>query len=447
MIYFSQRGDVIMFRKLTVILLSTLIVVAVPINLYAIRFVAAFGSFFGEVVHVDDERIYVETCPEHWNVGTIVFTTDGGTYFVGQRPRVGDFVVGHFPNSGQTAFTPIEAHILDMRPRPQGASGEYIIDTEFRTTAFRNANQVEHGALQHGIFHVDFNYDFSERFDVGDTIRGYAGWPWFGERLFDIPTYPATLIVNGDYNVVVGNFDGNHVISHIGDRGIALNIDSDTIVVTSQGTRFRGDLDGAVIAAVLDEPVEGLMRVATPNKIIVLLPRQGSVVVAGDIRIVDSFTVPQEAANNPVLFSLYARARRAGASSSELDQLLQEFASNHVNVTIHGQLVHFDGEGPVNVGGRTLVPVRRVFETLGFNVEWDYTTQRVTLTRAHDEIIVTIGFNIFTVNDNIFRLDVPAMIIEDRTKLPIRALLESMGYFVDWDEDSRVVLVGYPNAL
>jgi len=444
-----------MFKKLTVMLLSVLIVVAVPINLYALRFAAAFNSYHGEVVHVNGERIYVEACPLHWNVGTIVFTTDGSTYFVEQRPRVGDLIVGYFQNSGQTTFTPIEALILDMTPHSQGVNGEYVIDTQFRTTIFGDMNDFEsheieewfgYRPLQYGTFYVDFNSDFAERFEVGDTIRGYIGWPWLGGSLFELPTYPAALIINGNYNVVVGNFDDNHIISHIGDRGIALNIDSNTIIVTSHGTRFRGELNGTVIAAVLNEPLDGMLRVATPNKIIVLLSAQESVDFEG-IQVTYSFTIPQEVMNNPVLLSLHSRMRHAGATSQELNQMLQEFESNHVNVTIHNQLVFFDGEGPVNVGGRTLVPVRRVFETLGFYVEWDYTTQRVMLTRAHDEIIVTIGSSIFTVNDDNFELDVPAMLIENRTMLPIRALLESLGYFVDWCEDARVVLVSYRNAL
>ena len=41
-----------------------------------------------------------------------------------------------------------------------------------------------------------------------------------------------------------------------------------------------------------------------------------------------------------------------------------------ISVTIDGERVHFPGQQPVIVDGRTLVPVRGVFEQLGFEVNW-----------------------------------------------------------------------------
>ncbi|MDR2182676.1 MAG: copper amine oxidase N-terminal domain-containing protein, partial [Clostridiales bacterium] len=44
---------------------------------------------------------------------------------------------------------------------------------------------------------------------------------------------------------------------------------------------------------------------------------------------------------------------------------------NTISVAIEGVAVDFDGQGPVIVDDRTLVPVRGVFEQLGFEVDWD----------------------------------------------------------------------------
>ena len=43
----------------------------------------------------------------------------------------------------------------------------------------------------------------------------------------------------------------------------------------------------------------------------------------------------------------------------------------HIRVLIDGVEAKFTDQQPVIVNGRTLVPVRGVFETLGFEVDWD----------------------------------------------------------------------------
>ena len=50
---------------------------------------------------------------------------------------------------------------------------------------------------------------------------------------------------------------------------------------------------------------------------------------------------------------------------------LTAFANDGISVVIDGVRVAFDDQQPVIVDGRTLVPVRGVFETLGFEVEWE----------------------------------------------------------------------------
>ena len=112
-----------------------------------------------------------------------------------------------------------------------------------------------------------------------------------------------------------------------------------------------------------------------------------------------------------------------------------------IGVTISGHAVVFEDQAPVVVDGRTLVPVRGVFESLGFDVDWDEYIQTAILTSNDFEVLIPIDSDIFTTNGEAFSLDVPAQIIGGRTMLPIRAVLESVGYQVYWDEDTRTVLV------
>ena len=115
-------------------------------------------------------------------------------------------------------------------------------------------------------------------------------------------------------------------------------------------------------------------------------------------------------------------------------------AEDSIRVTIDGVPVVFADQDPTIVDGRTLVPVRGVFEALGFYVEWDG-VDTATLSRPDYTVTISIGVDTFTTNGAEFALDVPAQLINNRTMLPIRAVLESVGYSVDWDSETRTVII------
>jgi len=117
------------------------------------------------------------------------------------------------------------------------------------------------------------------------------------------------------------------------------------------------------------------------------------------------------------------------------------FAQSDVSVTIDGAPVHFPIIGPQIVQDRTLVPVRGVFEALGFEVDWYEPAQQVTLTRYDYRLVLTVGSAIFETNGVEHSLEVPAQIIADSTFLPLRSPLESIGYALGWCQDTRTVSI------
>ena len=121
--------------------------------------------------------------------------------------------------------------------------------------------------------------------------------------------------------------------------------------------------------------------------------------------------------------------------------------ASEITVTIDGIAVNFEGQGPTIVDGRTLVPVRGVFEALGFDVDWYQPTQTATLTGNDHVVVISIDSPTFTTNGASHPLDVPAQIIEGRTMLPIRAVLQAVGKDVDWDDTTQTVVITYdPNT-
>ena len=123
------------------------------------------------------------------------------------------------------------------------------------------------------------------------------------------------------------------------------------------------------------------------------------------------------------------------------------YANTGIRVSVDGEYVNFEGQQPIIVGGRTLVPVRGVFEKLGFVPTWDGSARQATLTRSDYTIVITIGSNIFTTNSVEHTLDIYAQIINGSTMLPLRMVLESVGYRLHWNETARTVRVETsPNA-
>ncbi len=111
-----------------------------------------------------------------------------------------------------------------------------------------------------------------------------------------------------------------------------------------------------------------------------------------------------------------------------------------IKVMIDGEKVLFDVL-PTITDGRTLVPLRAIFESLNAKVLWNGDTKTVTATKGDREISLTIGSNVMKVNGEDKVLDVPATITDGRTLVPVRAISEAFGCEVDWNGDDRAVII------
>lgn len=92
-------------------------------------------------------------------------------------------------------------------------------------------------------------------------------------------------------------------------------------------------------------------------------------------------------------------------------------------------------------GNRTMVPLRFLSETFGAEVSWDTQTNSATIVKGNDTIVMVIGANTYTLNGEEKALDVPAQIVDSRTLVPIRAVLESFGKTLYWDAANNVIVI------
>lgn len=115
-------------------------------------------------------------------------------------------------------------------------------------------------------------------------------------------------------------------------------------------------------------------------------------------------------------------------------------ADNGITVKIDGQAVAFD-VSPQIINNRTMVPMRKIFETLGATVEWDQNTKTVTSTKDGTTVSLTIDNPNMNVNGNVVTLDTPACIVDNRTLVPVRAIAEAFQTVVNWDESTKTVSI------
>jgi N-acetylmuramoyl-L-alanine amidase len=115
-------------------------------------------------------------------------------------------------------------------------------------------------------------------------------------------------------------------------------------------------------------------------------------------------------------------------------------ASGAPRVLLNGQQLKFDVD-PIIESGRTLVPLRAIFEAMGATVNWDAAAITVTATKGSTTVILPVGSRVATVNDKNITLDVPARIVGNRTLVPLRFVSESFGAQVDWNSSERLVTI------
>jgi competence protein ComEC len=107
-------------------------------------------------------------------------------------------------------------------------------------------------------------------------------------------------------------------------------------------------------------------------------------------------------------------------------------------VNLDGRQLAFDIP-PVIEDGRTLVPLRAIFEAMGATVSWDPATQTASAVKDNTKVVLKIGSTTPTINGKVKPLDVPAKIVNGRTLAPLRFVGEAFGGAVAWDGTTQAI--------
>ncbi|NMC27767.1 MAG: hypothetical protein GYA42_06420 [Syntrophomonadaceae bacterium] len=110
-------------------------------------------------------------------------------------------------------------------------------------------------------------------------------------------------------------------------------------------------------------------------------------------------------------------------------------------VTLNGQQLSFEVP-PVIDNGRTLVPLRAIFEAMGATVTWDQENMAATAIKGDTKVLLKVGSTTPTINGQVSQLDVPAQVVDNRILAPLRFVGEAFGGSVQWDQRTETVIIG-----
>lgn len=97
------------------------------------------------------------------------------------------------------------------------------------------------------------------------------------------------------------------------------------------------------------------------------------------------------------------------------------------------------GQPMIDESGRILLPLRKVAEAIGVDVAYHQADRSITLSGEEQKVQLTVDDLEMQVGDKEEQLDCAPKVIAGRTYVPARAVFESFGYQVQWNSYGRSV--------
>jgi hypothetical protein len=117
--------------------------------------------------------------------------------------------------------------------------------------------------------------------------------------------------------------------------------------------------------------------------------------------------------------------------------------ADSLSLSIDGNEVTFDdstGYPFIDAQNRTMMPLRVCLNSIGCTVQWDQYNQTVIARKGPTEVVIPVGKSEISVNQQIVSIDTTAVLKNGRTYLPLRAVFEAFKYRVDWNNDTKAVI-------
>ena len=113
------------------------------------------------------------------------------------------------------------------------------------------------------------------------------------------------------------------------------------------------------------------------------------------------------------------------------------YHAEEVKIEIDGQALVPKDMPAVIIDGRTMLPMRLIAQELGCEVTWNEEARQAYVINDDYTVVFTMDSNTGYQNGTEFTMDVPATVVNDRTMLPVRALAKALDLEIAWEEPGR----------
>jgi len=146
---------------------------------------------------------------------------------------------------------------------------------------------------------------------------------------------------------------------------------------------------------------------------------------------------------NAIVYCNSGSAIEADCKKKTVSYLTDKSVNSEITVLYNGTRISFHtyDQDPVIVDGRTLVPMRSIFEAMLATVQWDGSTSTAIADRNGTVVKIKIGDNKMYKDGKEISIDVPAQLMNGRTMIPVRVIAEAFGADVRWNGAGRTAII------
>lgn len=98
---------------------------------------------------------------------------------------------------------------------------------------------------------------------------------------------------------------------------------------------------------------------------------------------------------------------------------------------------------PIIINKRTMVPLRFIVESFGGTIYWNSSDSSIRIVFNEKEILMWVNSSVSYINGEKYILDAPPLILNGRTLVPVRFIAEALGSFVFWNPINLGVTIIY----
>ncbi|WP_442600846.1 C40 family peptidase [Paenibacillus sp. KN14-4R] len=119
-------------------------------------------------------------------------------------------------------------------------------------------------------------------------------------------------------------------------------------------------------------------------------------------------------------------------------------ANEDVKIQVNDRLVDLNTDPYIGENNSLMVPVRQLFENIGYTLTWNQEGDEVGLTVHNDKhnFKLTTGSTKMTVDDRKVELTTKPVIHNGVAFVPVRLMAEHLGFILQWDDKNGIAILG-----